>query len=163
MRGTHGLAYALLMLAALGCVCGRGFNPKRASPSDGSSPEPSTVIKVSPQSLLSEYEKDEPAADLKYQGKTLQVLGKASGPYKDKNRVQIGDPTRYVVCHYDEAREYSFSGMKHGLLAEVRGVCKGLKVEGSYTSVLLEDCHLVWNESSGSKQMDPGKFPKRFP
>lgn len=156
----HGFAYALLMLAALGCACGRGFNPKRGAASNVSSPEPPTVIKVAPGSLVSEYKEDPAAADQKYQGKTLQVLGKARGPYKDQNRVEIGESNNYVVCQYDEAREYSFSEIKPGLLAEVRGVSRGLKSGAIYTYVLLEDCRLVWNETH-TKTMEPGKFPKR--
>lgn len=156
----HGFAYALLMVAALGCTCGRGFNAERTAPSKVSSPAPSTVIKVAPGSLVSEYKEDAAAADQKYQGKTLQVLGKARGPYKDQNHVQIGESNNYVVCQYDEAREHSFAGIKPGLLAEVRGVSRGLRSGARYTYVLLEDCQLVWNESH-TKTMEPGKFPKR--
>lgn len=163
MRGAQGLAYALLVLFVLGLGCGRGSDARRGSPGGATSPGQPAAQKVYPERFVTEYERDEAAADARYKGKTVEVYGRAN--VSPRGYVSLQGPEQFkfknVYCYFGEDGAGRFSGLTPGAMATVRGVVRGKVVELGQTRVELEQCELTWGESSPNKIDGGGRFPGR--
>lgn len=123
------------------------FAPEKAGTCDvevnGLTGRLDVVEQIKANVLYLEYEENEVAADLKYEGHILYVDGEIISIGKDildrPYIVLAGDTLVGVQCIFDEEHETRLAQLTEGDWVIVRGRCEGLVL----INVLLEDCSLV--------------------
>jgi hypothetical protein len=151
MRGAHGLAYVLLLMAALGCVCSQGRTGE-----DTSSTSPRNVLA---STLVREFENDAAGAAQRYRGSIIEVFDSMRG--RDNNYFEVGNDNRRVRCYFAERDRHYFSQTPYGVIAVVRGRYQEFRREGQMTYVVLSDCRFVSDHrpTTPIRQPGSGRFP----
>jgi hypothetical protein len=102
----------------------------------------SPTFSVNAASLVSEYDKDEKAANAKYLGKVIEVKGVISEKVKDeKGKYNItlqAEDIAGVGCEFDPASQKDIMNLKEGQEVCIKGICTGVLMD-----VVLVDCVCV--------------------
>ena len=100
---------------------------------------------VTVEAICKEYKNNEIAADKKYKGKMIKVVGKVDDVKKDIMdnfyvTLKRSDPytLETVQCFFDDEHEEKLSNLKKGATVTILGRGDGLMM-----NVLLQDCELV--------------------
>jgi hypothetical protein len=134
--------YILLGILALGIIGGiYGYSEYNRKPADLSGAKPDIV--VSATQLLSEYSKDEKAANQKYLNKITSVRGVLKQVDKDHTgtislALETGDPIAGVSCELDSRHTADTESIHIGDTITVTGKCAGM-----LTDVVLNHCALA--------------------
>lgn len=120
------------------CAGGSKFEPSESLP-----PNPS--INVSAEQLIAEYKANEVAADQKYRGQLIQVIGQVDHVGKDildSMYITLKGKGEYefvsVQCMFDDSWGTRLSYLSEGDPVIVEGTC-----DGKMGNVLLKDCRLL--------------------
>lgn len=141
-------AWCLWVFLVVSIVSGASSNSDRIAPVDSSSSkieEPIEAMKVTSSQLSADYKANEVAADAKYKGKLVEIIGTvedigkdvldnayvtfALGQYEIINKVQ---------CFFEKADESQLLELQQGERVTLRGTVKG----GSF-NVIVDECRLV--------------------
>ncbi len=143
MRGTHGLAYALLVFFVFGCVCGKpsNINVNTSAPPNAPSPaQAEAPVTVTAAQLVKDYEANEIAADGKYKDKTLLVSGVVDSIQEMLGQKFVtlrggGNGLTSVQCFFGDAQAVSLSNLKGGQRVSIQGRC-----DGKSMNVTMQEC-----------------------
>lgn len=84
-------------------------------------------VSVTADQILSEYESDETAANVKYLGKVVEVKGKVATitneEGKQKVQLETSNPIALVICELEDGK--TADGLQPGDMALVKGNCSG--------------------------------------
>lgn len=155
MCGRHGLVYALLLLCAMGCVCGRRSGQNNPSPSGGNSTPnnspASSLTSVTAYQLVREFEENQATAEQRYNGQILRIVGPA---YLHVSGIQVprnygsryvlfhgsNDFQKFVECILDDAQNNAFTGFVPGSSMTIQGQYAGVRRDGARFFVTLRNC-----------------------
>jgi len=130
------LLIALFIVLAFGSLFEDKDKEKEYKPEDDGS------IRISAENLYKEYSDNPVAADEKFKGKTLKVVGYIGLINQEKDRrISILLDTKtvngYIFCYFPEYRSKDIAKLKPGDYRTVKGECTGMMV-----GVVLEDCEV---------------------
>lgn len=130
------LLIALFIALAFGSLFEDKNKEKEYKPDDDGS------IRISADNLYKEYSDNPVAADEKFKGKTLKVIGNISLINQEKDgRILIMYDTKaingYIFCYFDESGSKEIAKLKPGDYRTIKGRCTGMLV-----GVTLEDCEV---------------------
>ena len=129
MKNQLNLTIIIVLACLLWLGCG-GTKPDGSSgPSTTAKPVEASIVVTAPE-LTKEYDDNELAADEKYNGKPMSVVGKVSSIAETFGNVTVqleGDKmTRTVMCSFEDEQKASVAKLKKGQQVTLTGVGDGM-------------------------------------